>query len=430
MRGSSTVEFVETAEPEDEPVASPPPGQRGPGVVWADIRLRQRAAARRAVRPAAALPAHLDVRRPQPARVPALDRLRPHLLHEQLGRALRRQREDRQARLALRVRPLRRRDAGAREPHRLPVLHEQASVQQQAQARASRGRGDRLRRRVRAGALAHEAGAGRVVAARRQRPRLRRRLARAGVRARRADGPCALDIRGRRQDQGLADALGEPPLRRQLQGLPLRAERDDRQADLARPFAGPLRRPRPVLLDADRRLRPRLPRLDRRQGLLVRRDERRAALVEGHGRLRLLLSRRLAQEGLRRVVLRPLLRLRRSHGRHRLGVRCRRRDLRLADDPGRRRLLRHTGGADVRPRRTQRQGALDVRATGSTRRSSPTASGSISSGTRASMGWWSDEVRRDRGRPGSSARTSARRSSGRVTRSSGSTPSRTTTTRR
>ena len=35
VRGSSTVEFVETEEPEEEPVVAPPPGKRGPGVVWA-----------------------------------------------------------------------------------------------------------------------------------------------------------------------------------------------------------------------------------------------------------------------------------------------------------------------------------------------------------------------------------------------------------
>jgi outer membrane protein assembly factor BamB len=34
VRGSSTVEFVETEEPEEEPPASPPPGRVGPGIVW------------------------------------------------------------------------------------------------------------------------------------------------------------------------------------------------------------------------------------------------------------------------------------------------------------------------------------------------------------------------------------------------------------
>ena len=61
-------------------------------------------------------------------------------------------------------------------------------------------------------------------------------------------------------------------------------------ADLARLVAGPPRRARHVLLDAGRRVRTRLHRLDRRQGLLVRRDERRAALVAVDRRLRLRLA--------------------------------------------------------------------------------------------------------------------------------------------
>ena len=60
-----------------------------------------------------------------------------------------------------------------------------------------------------------------------------------------------------------------------------------REGDLADALAGPARRPRPVLLDAGGRVRPRLHRLDRRQGLLLRRREREAALVAGHRRLRL-----------------------------------------------------------------------------------------------------------------------------------------------
>ena len=75
--------------------------------------------------------------------------------------------------------------------------------------------------------------------------------------------------------------------------------RDDRQGDLADEVAGPARRPRALLLDAGRRVRPRLHRLDRRQGLLLRRRERQAPLVAGHGRLRLRLARGVAEDGVR-----------------------------------------------------------------------------------------------------------------------------------
>ena len=134
-----------------------------------------------------------------------------------------------------------------------------------------------------------------------------------------------------------------------------------READLADALAGPARRARPVLLDARARLRPRLHRVDRRQGLLVRRDHREADLVAGHRRVRLLLAGDLAQEGLRRLLQRPLRRARRRHRRHRLELPRERGDLRLADRDRRRRLLRDAEGAHLRARRTQRQGALDVR---------------------------------------------------------------------
>ena len=115
----------------------------------------------------------------------------------------------------------------------------------------------------------------------RRRPRLRRRLARPRLRARRADGPRALDVPGQGPDQGRGREVGQPALRRHLRRPPLRVRAQHREGDLADALAGPARRPRPVLLDARGRVRARLHRLDRRQGLLVRRGERQAALVAG-----------------------------------------------------------------------------------------------------------------------------------------------------
>ena len=90
--------------------------------------------------------------------------------------------------------------------------------------------------------------------------------------------------------EGRGRAHRPPALRRLLRPPPLRARRAQREADLALLLAGPARRPRHVLLDPGDRVRARLHRLDRRQGLLVRRVERRAALVAVDRRLRLRLA--------------------------------------------------------------------------------------------------------------------------------------------
>ena len=73
----------------------------------ADLRPRPGAAARRDRHLArAAVPARLDVPRPEPRRVSARGRVRPALLREQQRRPLRDQREDRQARVEVRLAPL------------------------------------------------------------------------------------------------------------------------------------------------------------------------------------------------------------------------------------------------------------------------------------------------------------------------------------
>ena len=174
--------------------------------------------------------------------------------------------------------------------------------------------------------LAHADRPDRVVAARRRRPRLRRRLARPRLRARRArPAACAGRSRASGRIKGALALSGNRLYVGTYDDYLYALDATHRQADLARALAGPARRPRPVLLDAGGRLRPRLHRLDRRQGLLVRRHEREAALVAGHRRLRLLLAGGLAQDGLRRLLQRPLLRVRRGDRRRALAVRRERR---------------------------------------------------------------------------------------------------------
>ena len=84
-----------------------------------------------------------------------------------------------------------------------------------------------------------------------------------------------------------------------------------------------------LLLDARGRLRPRLHRLDRREGLLVRRLDRRAPLVAVDGRLRLFLAGGLAGARLLGLLLGLVLLLRRGDRRRPLVVPGERADLRL-----------------------------------------------------------------------------------------------------
>ena len=153
----------------------------------------------------------------------------------------------------------------------------------------------------------------RVVAARGRRRRLCRRLERQGLRVQCRDREHALDVLDRRQGQGRDGLCGRPHLLRLLRPPRLRAQRAHRQALLARLGSAAARLARHLLLDARGRLRPRLHRLDRRQGLLLRRHEREAALVARHRRLRLLLAGGLASACLRRLLRRHHVRVRRGH---------------------------------------------------------------------------------------------------------------------
>ena len=107
-------------------------------------------------------------------------------------------------------------------------------------------------------------------------------------------------------------------------------------APLADRRPAPARLGRHLLLDSGRRLRTRLHRRDRRQGLLVRRHERRAALVVRDGRLRLRLAGGLARARLRRLLQRHVLLLRRGDGRGQVELPGERQHLGLGDRDGRR----------------------------------------------------------------------------------------------
>ena len=113
--------------------------------------------------------------------------------------------------------------------------------------------------------------------------------------------------------------------------------------------------------------------------------EREAALVAVDRRLRLLVAGRLARPRLRRLVLAPLLRVRRGDRRDPLAVHGERADLRLAD--GRSPAAstsRRSKGTTYALDATNRRAGSGRSPTASTRRSSPTRTGSTSSATRAS----------------------------------------------
>ena len=119
----------------------------------------------------------------------------------------------------------------------------------------------------------------------------------------------------------------------------------------------------PVLLDARRRLRPRVPGQHRRAHVLVLVRQRQARVDEGHRLLRLLLARRRADarrqaDRLLRFLRRHVLRRRRAQRQAAVGAQGRREDQRRRDRRGRHRLLLELGQEDDdrpgRPDRPQR----------------------------------------------------------------------------
>ena len=260
IRGSSTEEFTPTEPPPTDPAAAAeeaPGFRRADAGRLADLRLRPATAALPPEPAGAAVPGPVDVPGAPPARVPARGRLRPCVHREQPGRALRRPGCDRADELALHVGPLRRRLAGRRGRGRLHGVPQPAPagarrLQRAAGHAGARRRGRRPRRADGEGRLAPPDRAERDVAARRGRPRLRRRLDGPGLRALGEDGPRGVGLPDRRTGERSGRAHRAPPLRRLLRPPPLRDRRAQRPPDLARLLAGPARRPRHVLLDARR----------------------------------------------------------------------------------------------------------------------------------------------------------------------------------
>ena len=304
VRGSSSVEFTPTL-PKPPP---PPPKQRkvAAAIAWPAFghdaeRLHVGWGLR--VRP----PYRRDLgrARAEPRRVLAVDRLRPPLRRGRRRLGARAQRRGRA------------RAPGSTAAHRCAAASPAIGPASGGTVYAvflnrppcnakttTNGEVVALVRRDRSGALAADDRPERDVAGRRRGTRLRRRLARQGLRAERADGPDRLGVQDRRGGQGRRGGRGPDAVRRLVRRARVRARHAHRPAGLARERGQPPVRAFDLLLDAGGRVRPRLHRRDRRQGLLVRRREREAALVAEHRRVRLRLAGRLEPARLRRLVRR------------------------------------------------------------------------------------------------------------------------------
>ena len=309
----------------------------------AAVRLRRDARPLGAARASAAVPAGLDVRRRQPRRVSAVDRLRAALLLDELRQVRGREHEDGQARVEVPLASLRRRFARGRPVQardRLRGLPEQAAVQREAGE--GRREGDRVRGRLREDPLAEDDRPERELAAPDRQPALRRATGTAASgRSMRAPGSTIWrrtlsrsPIKG--AISSTAGKLYVGSYDGHVYCLGAQKGRLIWKAKAQRRLYGR----RALLLDAGARVRARLHRLDRRQGLLVRRDDRPAALVARDGRLRLRVAGRLERARVRRLVQQAVLRLRRRDRRRALDVQGERRDLGLADRGRQHRLLR------------------------------------------------------------------------------------------
>src|SRR5207244_3208058 len=144
-----------------------------------------------------------------------------------------------------------------------------------------------------------------------RRERLRGRLERRRLLLLRDDRQALVGLPRGRQGQGRARDLRQPGLLRRLRRARLRPERDHRQAALEEEGPAAFGSGRRLLPDAGDRLRPRLQRLDGRQGVLLRRGNRAPALVAVDRRVRLLVGGGLAAPRLRGLLLGLPLLLRR-----------------------------------------------------------------------------------------------------------------------
>lgn len=324
----------------------------------AAVGTRARADPLIACRAAAAVPAALGLPRPKPARVPAGARVRPALPADLRGTPLRPRPGQRSHAVALRLSPLRVGVSRRRVRARLP------DVPPPTTGLPTRGRQARTARRARCAhrhrALARRSTADGVFAPCCRRSGLDRRLVGRRHGVRRGHGAPALDVSRQRRRQELPVTRRRPIVRRYVRGEPLRARPVERRGALAGVRAAAPLRPWALLFHSGRRARASVPRRDRREGLCIRRPERKAALVILDGRLCLRVAGDLARPRARRLVQPPLLRARRGDRARPLVIRCRRPHLGLGVRRRRRRVRLDISRAHVRFGRAHGSRAVEL----------------------------------------------------------------------
>ena len=167
------------------------------------------------------------------------------------------------------------------------------------------------------------------------------------------DRPQDLDARHGRAGEHVGGLFEGADLRGQPGRQRVRAEREDRQARLERQPGH-----RVLLRHADRQLRPRVHRLKRRHDVRLRPEERQAAVGQAAGLLHLLLGGGVRPQGLRRHLRRQVLCARRRHRRREvaaLHAQCGARRAGGHARPGVRRHVRHMWGGG----RSLRQDGVD-----------------------------------------------------------------------
>ena len=282
-------------------------------------------------------------------------------------------------RLAEELLPLHRRLADDGRGRHLPAAHGPVPLPGAQAGRGRLHRRDRPRHRARA--LALRGRRGRDLAARRREPPLLRVLGQEDVRGRREHPQGRLDVPDRRPGEG------RPGVRARRRSTSRPTTTRSTPSTRA-PGSSAGRRAGPRTSTPRRRSPTGACSSGTRTGASTpsAQDSGHLLWAKATGRLRLLLGRGLAEDGLRRLLQQALLRPRRRLGRRELVVRRGRRDLGCADGARRRRLLlddsrRRRSASTPRPARSSGSST-----TASTARSSPTRSASTSPDTSASTG--------------------------------------------
>ncbi len=290
----------------------------------------------------------------QPRRVSARGRLRAALLRQQQRQDAGDHEDGRQPRLELRLGPLPG-DVSRGRRHRVRDVPQPSAVQPAAGARPASS-SPSTRRRGRS--LAADDRPVGVLAARRRRQGVRRRLERQGLRVRRAPGASCGSTRPR-QGEGRRSPSGKRLFFGDYSGHVYALDADTgsssgrraRRRGSARPARSTRLPPSPTTASTSARPTARSTRSGRRPGSSAGRSRPAATSTPRPPS---------GASASTPAPTRSVLLLRRGDGQRELAVQGERPDLRLADARRRARLLRHAGGPDLRAQRDDRGAGVEL----------------------------------------------------------------------